>query len=195
MLLGLAWYFYWTANGEELQRVLIYARRHNYIMGEGVISRTLMTPSLQAVYAEALEALGGKVYQPEASYPQLYIEGERGFTAHLMILNILLRGRYNEGIGETEAERIREHRARNPDNGLFCYAYHLYHTGNMAECISILLREDLFPKDRLPESRDRCTEWLWQREAPWEPCPEKNLVHSGGELLFVAKLIEDYLSQ
>lgn len=196
MFMGLAWHLFYSSRADLAEGVLRYGRANGYIMGRGPASRTFMTPSLQAVYAELLQYLGGPTFDPEIRFPQVYPPGERGYTAHLQVLNILLRAHTTGGISDAAKARLSDHRARNPGNGLYCYGDNLFNSTDMAECIDTLLRDDLFPSARLPESGDRCEEWLWQREeSTWEPCPEEGRIHSGADFLFVAKLIAGFYGE
>ena len=90
-------------------------------------------------------------------------------------------------------DRIVDHYERNPDNALFAVAYHKIKDGDYSEPTATLLNERYFPADRLPTSKDRCTEYLWQRENDddWESCKDKE-THSGTDFLFATHLIEEY---
>lgn len=196
MLLGLAWHAFYSFSPDLFESVLRSGRSSGYIMGRGPISRTFMTPSLQAVYAEALVALDGKGFQPELSYPQLYVAGNRGYQAHLQVLNILLRYRTTGGISNEALERLQDHRNRNPRNCFFQYAYHAFYTGNMVEPVECLLDDPAFPDARLPTSADRCEAWIFQREVEkWRKCPEEAKQHHGVDLLFVSKLIAEFYGE
>ena len=62
--------------------------------------------------------------------------------------------------------------------------------GFQAKAVDILLREDLFPNERLPEANDRCISYLWmhgENDKDWLPC--EGGVHPGHDLLFAAHVI------
>lgn len=194
MLLGLAFYAVYRSDLGILDGVLRRGRKRGYIMGEGSISRTWMTPSLQAVYAEAVLFLGGERFEPEIDFPQIHPPGLTGYQAHLQVLNILLRYKTVGGASDVARERIANHAARNQRNALFSFAYHLFFDGDFTEPVALLLDSATFPDDRLPTSADRCEPWLWQRDLDdWEPCPERAEQHHGVDLLFVTKLIAESL--
>jgi hypothetical protein len=73
----------------------------------------------------------------------------------------------------------------NPNNPL-----HQFLDGNEDRAIDILL--NTFPNDRLPTSSDWCTDWYLSESpdgAGLVPCPERNRIHSGGDFLFITRLI------
>jgi hypothetical protein len=89
--------------------------------------------------------------------------------------------------GYTLAARavIENHSQRQPNNPLFQYA-----AGNVAGAVDLLLQESVWPADRLPESSDRFSPWVLERDdgPDWQPGgkPKK---HSGADLLFMVYLI------
>lgn len=194
MLLGLAWALFYNGDSGDFLNVLRYGRDRAFVMGEGPLSRTLMTPSLQAVYAEAAVAMGGQKFEPEFHYPQIYNAGNRGYQAHLQVLNILFRAKTVGGVSDEGLERLNDHAARNPTNALFVFGHDLYSGGDLSRAVNLLLDSPAFPAGRLPSSEDRCRGWLWEREMSnpsTEPCPEQDKQYHGVDLLFVAKLIAE----
>jgi len=59
MLLGLCWYAYHNKRLDITEHVIKYALNNYLIMGEGVISRTFMTPALLSTFAWASYKMGG----------------------------------------------------------------------------------------------------------------------------------------
>jgi len=91
------------------------------------------------------------------------------------------------GISEADYELLRIYQNESPNNALIKALYHKYKDGNQDETIAILLNTSLFPEDRLPNAKDRCEEYLWQRNPgpDWQPC-DSNKIHDGVDFLFAA---------
>lgn len=190
MLLGLLFWAYHAGRSDVIEE-LMARHRLGYVMGKGPLSRTLMTPSLQALYAQALVALGGKMYEPEYWYPQVYTEVQ-DFQAHLQVVGIILLYRITGKIDYEALNMISYHHSRDPRNPLFSFAHGLFIDGDLNLATNQLLDDPVWPSDRLPTSQDRCEEWVIQRDQgkDWEPCDEDE-TYTGGDLIFLTKLIED----
>jgi hypothetical protein len=169
-----------------LDGIFRYGRKHLWVMGEGYLSRTLFTPNMQALYAQAISALGGESYW-EQIYPIEWSKSEEGFAAHLQVLSVLAYGKIHGGITDGGLEVLSSYAQKQPRNPLFTASYYRYSNDQaFAEMASAsLLDESLWPANRLPESKDRCEPWLPQRSEgdSWLPCPEEGRTHSGGDLL------------
>ena len=59
MLLGLAWFAYFNKRLDISEQVIKYALSHYCVMGQGTISRTLLTPGLLSTFAWISYRLGG----------------------------------------------------------------------------------------------------------------------------------------
>jgi hypothetical protein len=86
---------------------------------------------------------------------------------------------------------LKEQYNRVPENPLYSYAYHKYHTGDYYDPLELLVSNKYWPAARLPSSIDYCDSWLVQRDPgkDWQPCDEGK-THTGGELIFIVSLIE-----
>jgi hypothetical protein len=176
-----------------LERLYEYVAGHNWVSGEGPLSRTFWTPTIRALYARAIHSLGGKAYANRL-FPVEYPAGATGYAAHLQVVGILSYGNFSGAVTDAMLERLREHHAREPRNPLFAAAAYRY-TGEEAAreaAISALSDEQLFPAERLPSSADRCEPFLVQRDSDsdgWKPCPEEGKTHSGGDFLWAEAVL------
>lgn len=189
MFMGLLWYMWEYRRLDLAEDLFAYGEAHDWIMGKGDVSRIYFTPGLQATLAEMIFRMGGKDRPSYRSIPQAYSKNT-GFAAHLDVLHLVLRA---EMVGSLEAkgvELLKFNYDRAPQNALFSYAWHRYSDGDQSQTYSALLNEAWWPADRLPTSADRCEAWILQRDpgADWAPC-EGGKTHSGGDFLFVARLL------
>jgi len=174
-------YLYLKGDKIALRRIWDYGQANGWVMGRGPLSRTYMVPPLVLVLQEMILRLS---VLPEAVPAH---EKKAGYEKHLDVMAIFTRGIMRGGISEADYELLRVYSNESPDNALVKALYHKYKDGNQDEAIAILLDEKLFPADRLPTARDRCEEYLWQRNpgSDWEPC-DSNKIHDGVDFLFAA---------
>jgi hypothetical protein len=175
--------FYETKDLDALHRFRSYAEANNYIMGrpsdnaEG-ISRVLMTPGLILTMQRLDKKLSGLEVpaDPDDSDRALPVIN-KGFQAHLDILSIWLNGELTGKVSSSDQFVLRSQVERQPRNALFQAVYHLYEDGDQTKAFEILADENLFPSDRLPTSKDRCEEYLFQRDfgADWQSCDEEQV--------------------
>ena len=177
-LLGLAWYAYYNKRLDISESVIKYALKNKLVMGEGELSRTLMTPSLLSTYCYISYRLGGPNRWWLRWIPDIESKHTEGYQAHLTVLHILLR---NELTGKQKNTKILQYHAdRQPLNPLFLIAINDKDTAR-----DVLMQQEWFPNDRLPSSSDRKAQWLPMRDegSDWDSCREGK-VHSGGDFLF-----------
>jgi hypothetical protein len=111
-----------------------------------------------------------------------------GFEKHLDAVALLTKAMVGDGLNLVEYEEIRKYSQESPRNALFSALYNKHRDGNQQQAIDILLDGSLFPSDRLPTSKERCEEYLWQRDndpKDWGPC-DANRTHDGVDFLFAA---------
>ena len=192
MFLGVMWWAWVNQDLDTLERIYQYGAANTWVMGEGVPSRTVMTPVLVGTLSKAICKLGGTcraVRHTPAAWGAVF----EGFQRHLQLLHILLRADIDGGLTTPDRNAILgmwQNHSRNP---LVAYAYGRWVTGNLNPAAELLLNEDWYPKDRLPASRDRCSPWLPERDPATDnylPCPDKGHTHSGGDLMFVWALMK-----
>ncbi len=162
------------------------------INAEVELSRTVLPPTTIQILEDMKEKyLNGRNVSHGTSLPQK--KGLKDYQAHLQVLRILLHAKVYGGITDGGVDILKDHCSRNPDNVLFCAAYQLFINGDMNEVSKKLVYK--FPPDRLPESTDWCTHYLWQREQSndhdWKPCPDMSKIDvwDGTDFLIAASLI------
>jgi hypothetical protein len=174
-------YLYLKGDKPALKRIWDYGQSNGWVMGRGPLSRTYMVPPLVLVLQEMILRLS---VLPEAVPAH---EKKAGYEKHLDVMAIFTRGIMRGGISEADYELLRVYQNESPNNALVTALYHKYKDGNQDETIAILLNTSLFPEDRLPNAKDRCEEYLWQRNpgSDWEPC-DSDKTHDGVDYLFAA---------
>lgn len=184
MFAGAMWCLWSHGKTKDLQRIVDYGKAHKWVMGEGPLDRTFFTPNFQ----DTLYSLLGKDYK---GLPYTWVDPIKDHQRHVVALNIILRGEKEGKISGDMLDLLENWHAKNPSNALYSYGVARFTDGNQAETINALLNPRLFPADRLPTSADRCGGWLWERsESKWSPCQDKKATHSGGDLVFIAHLLE-----
>jgi hypothetical protein len=181
---------------EALQRFSDYVKGNNYVMGrptdnaEG-ISRVLMSPGLIASMERLSAKLNGQPYQEQQKRDVILPIINKGFQAHLDVLGIWLDGELRGNITETEKRVLEKQVERQPRNAIFRAVYSLYGNGDQSETLRLLSDEKIFPADRLPESRDRCEEYVFQRDDSddWLPC-DKGEIHDAVDFLVAGYMAE-----
>lgn len=197
MLLGLMWYI-WRDNRLDIaQDLWDYGVEHNWIMGEGDISRLYFTPGLQATLAEIIYQLGGRNYWFARNMPQSWIKGLEGYQAHLEVLHILLRGELLGYITTSMKEVVQDLATRHVKNHLYTVAEARYAPDEISAKIyglSVLIGlddENFWPNDRLPTDADRSSRWTFENN-DLSKGTDSTIIHTGGDLVFCASLILDY---
>lgn len=182
MLIGLAWYAYTNNRLDISEQVIRYALAHYFVMGQGPLSRTFMTPGLLSTYAWISYRLGGPS-RPWLRYlPQIESKSVTDYQAHLSVIHIILR---NKLTGKDKyGDLLAFHADREPENALFQFA-----AGRVDKAYTILNNKQYFPDDRLPRKSDRKAEYLWQRDYGdnYKPGDSEKIL-SGADFLFVYAL-------
>lgn len=186
MYIGLLWGIWANRRADLLKDIIHYGDDHDWKMGEGDPSRTVMSPALVSTIYQMAKALGIKGLGGTL-IPLPVDSNLKGFQAHLQALHIALRADMAEEISKTHLKVLEKTVENSPNNALFQAIFHRFSDGNQEKTIELLLSEDHFPNHRLPTSKEHCEFWLWQRDEDedWEPC--KPVVEfSGADFLFVA---------
>lgn len=188
MLLGVIMYAYAARDLDMVERLYAYGDSHNWVMGTGLLNRTLFTPQLIATLAQVIFKLGGEDHFTRRLPVAWSASGVNDFEAHLQVIHIVIRRAVYDTIEESAQSTVNDQAARQPANPFFQWA-----AGDTSRATELLLNEAQWPSDRLPTSAEHCSPWPIERDdtsSGWAPCDEK-LTHSGGELAFVARLIEE----
>jgi len=190
MFIGIFWNLWRNKDLSSLNSIWEYGERTNWKMGEGVSSRVFLTPNMISTLGILIHSLGGEDHLLRKT--PLSMGDNTGFAAHLDVLLLTLRA---EALGYLEKPSIiSTHYNRNCKNALFAYTYNKYISGNHYSTTIALLNTQYFPVDRLPTSSDRKAAWLWERDdgADWLPSTtDLSRQHSGGDYLFITKLLLD----
>lgn len=198
MLLGLTWWIWTHDRVEELERLWKFGQARNWVMGDGRLGGvdTVLNVNLLSLLARTCHKLGASC--PGAHVwrhaPLTYHGGAEGYERHLEVLQILLLAELDGSIPSYLLDRLQRHRAEQPTNPLFAAAVSLFAPpsavdGPMPTLENLLER---YPSDRLPTTDDWCSPWPVERDAgdsSLEPCPERGRIHSGGEVLFIRRIL------
>lgn len=191
MYLGLFWGIWRQKNLAMAQGIADYGEANNWIMGEGDVSRTALTPAMISTLYRMIHKLGGNRQKSKEQFP-IIIDETKGFEAHLQVLHMLLRADI-EGAAESDyVDAFARHAERQPNNALFQAAFHYYSDGIQDVAMGLLMDETQWPASRLPDGREHCEFWLWQRDygADWKPCEAPP--HSGADWLFASQVIRGF---
>ena len=173
MFAGIGTYLVNTGDDAARRRIAAYGSAHDWVMGRGPLSRTYLTPPLRWIFSDSVTV---------ATDDWIPTPTNKGYTAHLDVLSILLRAtaRGNKTT-QIELQYLKAQRDRVPRNAMFQAAYHKYanegpgRAADQSAATSILLNEKWFPADRIPDNRNYCTDYLWQRDDEpndWGPCSD-----------------------
>jgi len=173
-------YLYGIGDKQNIREIYDYGKANGWVMGRGLYSRTFLTPGM----VWTLQRMLGFEVSVNSEEPTIK---KAGYEKHLDAIDLILKSMIGGGLNPLQYEEIRKYSEESPRNALMSALYHKYKDGNQQQAIDILLDESLFPSDRLPESRDRCEEYLWQRDvgADWEPC-DQGKTHDGVDFLIAA---------
>lgn len=192
MFVGIIWYLWRTQDLDGLKAIHQYGEEHDWIMGEGVISRTAFGFGLQSTLGAAIRKLEGKSLGGIVEISDPWLPGATDFEAHLQVLHILLRGEIYGSLSDSAINRLKQQSSRQPKNPLFQYARARWVDGDYSSAEQALLQGP-WPGDRLGTELDYCTPWVIERDygPNWFPCEQvsENKRHSSGDWLFVAGLL------
>lgn len=182
MITGLVWWLYSEKKASDIKDIYKLCRYSGFL-GLGDKSRTKCTPNIYSTLSVAYKGLTG-VELGWSGVAVTRTTKMTGYEVHLTALQIAFRKMVTGGLSKTNEAWLYRRLRYNPSNAILLTTW-----GDGAAAGQVLLREDLFPSGRLPNSHDRCEQWLWQRdEGEWEPCPDYE-EYRGGDFLFAAKLL------
>lgn len=192
MLLGLmlaTWVFKDKQTADEL---VAYGQENNWVMGkyDGSVdgqNRVTFTPQFIGLAYRLRWKLGGQ-YHVLADTPQSYFPVE-GYEAHLQGLRILLLALMDGKVDQIQLNTLKAQSQAQPDNALFAALAAKFDpdlAGDQTQAIQVLSDERIFPAGRLPNTHDRCVDYIFNHEkndADWQPCDPLK-VHSAADYLF-----------
>jgi hypothetical protein len=119
MGLGLIQYAWFRGEREILERHVSYLRGNDWFSGEPrSYDVTFYTPAMRGILYQVVHRLGGEDNSWRHT-PNVYTSGQIDFRAHLMMVDILLRGETWGFIDDTMRARIIEHADREPSNAFY----------------------------------------------------------------------------
>jgi len=197
MLVGLAWYCWHNQRGDIAEHVVEYALRNQGFMGEAnefkvKWGRTQILPGLLATFAIIAHKLTDRNYWWAYMIPADMGSQIDDYGAHLQVLHIILRRQLVGWNWWFEKSILKWQAKRRPENPLYRIA-----VGDFSQVLAILGKEEWWPSDRLPTSRDRKTHSIQMREPKdWKPDPRKTIhTHCGDDYLFCEWLIEEEIKR
>lgn len=139
MLIGYMLGLWHSHDLQALQRLADYGEAHNWVMGEGPISRTVLRFNDQSLLGRAIWELSE--HQDDRSYrhfPIIYFPVVEDYEEHLQVLSILLYGEIMGTIDQDSYTRLSALCTENPKDALMQADCGIY-TGNMSIATGLLL--------------------------------------------------------
>lgn len=192
MLLGVFWYGWHFRDLQLLESTWQHLERNGWVAGQGERSRTQLNPVLIGTLAQLIYRLGGPDRAVRLT-PAVWAPVD-GYERHLQVLHVMLR--WEAGLESiVAAAAIRRAYEQDRSNVLFASA--LARIGGLSPFVAErkLLESTWHLRDRLATSRDRCEEWVTQRnpnDINLLPCPEQGRTHSPGDWLFAYRLLANH---
>ena len=187
MLLGVIYHSYLTSDLPRLLRLWDYGMAHSWVMAQHGGIHAIYGPGDIALLAQTIFILSDGVHDYGARHvitPPAY--NVAGYVQHLQAITVWLRREVYGGLLSGEIALIQRYASENPRNPLFQMVL-----GNHALAAEMLIA--IYPNDRLPTSADWCEPWRIQRvdgDSGLTPCADRGMIHSGGDLLFIARHIK-----
>lgn len=200
MFLGLFHNLYKTKDLANTRDIIAYGTKNQWVMGEAkdsetLVSRCLLTPQLISLLMDLETKLsGGSLLRGDPTSADA-TPINTGFRSHLDLLRIHLSGLIRGGLTDSEVSTIEAQYKRQPRNALFAALAVKYGKAPYEAAAAILLDETLYPATRLPNTGDRCINYLNSRDqeddTDWKPCTEAPLKeHDGTDFVFAASILD-----
>jgi hypothetical protein len=194
MILGAMSHMWYSENTEQIDKTIAYGQSHDWVMGqakddETLASKCLLSPTLVSILIDIQKKNGSL----RASVSTDAIGINTGFRAHLDVIHILLSGSVYNGLTDSEVQTLKAQADRQPHNALYQAAAAFYDDGDQTKAQELLLDESRFPADKLPTSKEFCSDYLWtDDEGPndWDPCPDRDEVYDGTDFIVAATVSE-----
>lgn len=137
-------------NLELVERHIEYGEAHGWVMGEGVLSRTVYSPFLISLWYRVAKDLGHNY--KKLKVPNILTKGLTDYQAALQMLGIYTTGKLDNKISKTMLKRIIEHKEREPNNTFYHALYGKY-SGDKKRAIELCLDDS-----NIVGSYVRCTD-------------------------------------
>ena len=187
MLLGVIYSSYITSNLDRVLRLWKYGESNNWGMSKHGSLHAIYGPEDIALLAQVIYVLSEGENNYSARHVNLPMRySEFGYVRHLQAIQLWLKDHVYGDISSLDINLLEKYKDESPNNPLFpmVLGYHPVAT-------KLLMQ---YPQDRLPTSADWCEAWPIQRldsDKNLQPCPEEGKIHSGGELIFIARHIKE----
>jgi hypothetical protein len=86
-----------------------------------------------------------------------------GFERHLAVTSTVRNGIVEGSINDNSLGYLKRASEEQPNNALYQAAYRMFSGGDQSKTFEILL-SDRYPKDHVPDSRNYCSDYLYQRD-------------------------------
>jgi len=205
-IIGLLTWIWDRQDLEMLKRLVAFGRKAEprWWMGQGLNviereSRTNLRGPLLGTMMQMLYKLGGED-DPARKFPYGPTGKKNGYQQHLEVTHTYLRGQIFGGVSDLELTALKRAAERHPTNAVYSGVYHYFKDGDQTNAIKMLEDESLFPTNRLPTEKDRCSDYIFQRDDDrddpdpdkddWKPCADgDDDVHPGVDFLWAFKVI------
>lgn len=192
MILGVMWHIWRNRDLAMAEHLREDIKSNNYILrGDGTPGELFVIPSFVHTLDLIIGSLGGKSEVGDLLLPNLW-DDSNGYVSHLTVWHILLRGEARGYIVRSELDELERIYLTNRNNPLYSAAYHKYMTGDMAEATKLLLNNNLWPANELPDNRNYCSLWLVEtafESHDLQPCLNGDARKRGFELVVIYELI------
>jgi len=183
---------------EIITKMIDYGRNNKYLglwnfcgpehmeslSNEDILGRCTMTPSVVATIYDLAVYLGYECDDDCNTSRTIFVQLPKngsGFSRHLYFIGVLLRGKIEGAINGIQLNSLEDGVSDEKNNALYQAIYHTFLDGNQEKALSLLNDESKFPKDRVANSTEYCTDYLYQRDEyrdgvenkDWLPCPEE----------------------
>lgn len=193
-MLGL---FVWVWEFRRLdvaEAIWSYGSAHNWKMGDERnfaehLDRVYFRPGTVALLAELIHSLGGENHWERSLLTVNPLSTAPGFQSHLTLLTLHLLGEMHGGLTAGELGTLQAILVHMQGNPLVHALLHRYTDGDQSEATRLLL--ETWPSDRLPTEQNWHEAWRTQRsDGDTGLLPgDSDKSHSGGDLLFVCRVI------
>lgn len=157
-------------------------------------ARCKLRGNMLGTMAELRYRLGG-VDDERRGNKQFFDPTVGGSDRHVQALHLYLRALMFGGVSDVDLAVLEQYAKANP---LLAAMARKFQSGELEDLTAAVLDDvDRFPRDRLPDTLGRCTDYLWQRDrgADWEPCAagEAPASYTGIDLVFFRAIVADLL--
>lgn len=193
MFAGLFLYLLQQHDRENIKEIKEYCDNHEILAGTACVMG--QASDLEAYWGRVVFNPAQRIEMARMLKMRIMTEAtEIDFESHLDVLRIYRSYWIDKGLSDGDVNRLKAHAARQPNNAMFQILAHKFTDGNQEQALGILKNEAWFPSDRLPTTKERKADYLWQREEgqDWLPCPDcEEITHPGIDLMIAVKLLED----